>query len=197
LNLRQFGNIVSLMKSCLIPLVLLLVAAIGAIAHASGQLPELRCELRPSEHAGVWFSPEQRSHLHFLLLSNRTGLKVYQDWNSWGYYARSFKGKDEHSKPYEITRRESEWDKNFPSTDTLNKGDFLVTDVYLCDGTWRASPELPTGQNLTLRLVGRFIIQADKKETIRDLWTGQVESSPVEVHVDKRCVDVLNAERGR
>jgi hypothetical protein len=185
------------MKRVLILLVLLLVAAVAAIAHVSGQLPELRCELRPSEHGEVWFSPELRSHLHFLLLSNRTGLKVFQDWNSWGYYARSFKVKDEHSKTYEITRRESDWDKNFPSTDTLNKGDFLITDVYLCDGTWRVSPKLPIGQALTLRLVGRFMMRADKKETIRDLWMGQVESAPVDVHIDKQCVDVLNAERGR
>jgi hypothetical protein len=102
----------------------------------------------------------------------------------------------ENSKTYEISRRESEWDRNFPSTDTLNKGDFLITDVYLCDRTWRVSPKLPIGQTLTLRLTGRFIMQADKKEPIRDLWTGRIESAPVEVNVDKRCVDVLNAERG-
>jgi hypothetical protein len=185
------------MKKVLIPLALLLVAGVAAIAQASGQLPELRCELRPSDHGGMWFSPERRSHLHFLLLSNHTGLKVYEDWNSWGYYARSFRVIDEHSKTYEITRRESEWDRNFPSTDTLNKGDFLITDVYLCDGTWRVSPKLPTGQTLTLRLVGRFIMQADRKEAIRDLWTGQIESAPVEGYMDKRCVDVLNDERGR
>jgi hypothetical protein len=39
-------------------------------------------------------------------------------------------------------------------------------------------------------------MQADEKEPIRDLWTGRIESAPVEVNVDKRCVDVLNAERG-
>jgi hypothetical protein len=120
---------------------------------------------------------------------------VYEDWNSWGYYARSFKVTDRNSKTYEISRRESEWDRNFPSTATLNKGDFLITDVYLCDGIWRVSPKLPTGQTLTLRLTGRFTMQADKKETIRDLWTGQIESAPIEAYLDKRCVDVLNANR--
>ncbi len=107
------------------------------------------------------------------------------------------KVKDEHSKTYEITRRERDWDKNFPSTDTLNKGDFLITDVYLCDGTWRVSPKLPTGKNLTLQLAGRFTMQADKTEPISDLWTGEVESAPVEAYVDKGCVDVLNAQRGQ
>ena len=86
--------------------------------------------------------------------------------------------------------------QELPFDRTLNKGDFLITDVYLCDGTWRVSPKLPTGQTLTLRLSGRFTMQADKKETIGDLWTGQIESAPVEAYIDKRCVDVLNAERG-
>jgi hypothetical protein len=197
LSLCQFGSIVSLMKRAPMPLALLLLAAIAAIAQASGQLPELRCELRSSEHDGVYFSPDWPNHLHFLLFSNRSGLKVYQDWNSWGYYARTFKVKDEHSKTYEIARRERGWDKNFPSTDTLNKRDFLITDVYLCDGTWRVSPKLPTGGKLTVQFVGRFVMQADKRKPISDLWTGQIESAPVEAYIDKRCIDVLNAERGR
>lgn len=145
------------------------------------------------------FSPERRSHLHFLLFSNRAGLKVYQDWNSWGYYARSFIAKDEDSKRYEITRRESEWDRNFPSTDTLNKGGFLITDVYLCDGTWRASPKLPKRQTVNLQLVGRFTMKAEKNGLPTDastanVWTGQIESAPVEVYLDRHCVDALNAE---
>jgi hypothetical protein len=30
------------------------------------------------------------AHIHFLLFSGQDGLKVYQEMNSWGYYARSF-----------------------------------------------------------------------------------------------------------
>jgi hypothetical protein len=92
--------------------------------EASLQLPELRVELRPSEDGVLLFSPQIRHHLHFLLFSNQAGLKVYEDWNSWGYFAPSFKAEDGNCRTYDITRRGRDWDKNFPSTVTLDKGDF-------------------------------------------------------------------------
>jgi hypothetical protein len=179
------------------PMVLLL--AVIAAAQTSGHLPDLRCELRASDHAGMWFSPDQRSHLHFLLFSNRAGVEVYEDWNSWGYFARSFIAKDEHSRIYEITRRESGWDKNYPSTDTLNTGDVLITDIFLCDGTRRVSPKLPKGPTVNLQLLGRFTMKEEKNGLPTDawtanVWTGQIESAPVELHLDRHCVDALNTE---
>jgi hypothetical protein len=118
-------------------------------------------------------------------------IQVYQDWNSWGYFARSFTAKDENSKTYEITRRQSEWIKNYPSTDTLNKGDLLITDIYLCDGTWRVSPKLPKQKTVSLELVGRFTMKAEKNglptdEWTANVWTGQIQSAAVEVHLDQR-----------
>ena len=139
--------------------------------ETSRQLPELRVELRPSEDGVLLFPPELRHHLHFVLFSNQTGLKVYEDWNSWGCFAPSFKAHDGNCRTYDITRRERDWDKNFPSTAILKKGDFLITDVYLCDGTWRVSPLLPTGETLTLQVLGRFGMKADKRRPISDLWS--------------------------
>ncbi len=165
-------------------------------SEASVQLAELRVELRPSEDGVLLFSPQIRHHLHFLLFSNQAGLKVYEDWNSWGYFAPSFKAEDENCRTYDITRRDRDWDKNYPSTATLNNGDFLIVDAYLCDETWRVSPKLPTGKALTLQVLGRFAMKADKRRPLRELWTGQAESTPLEIYLDKQCVDVLNGESG-
>jgi hypothetical protein len=163
--------------------------------EASPPLPELRVELKPSEDGVLLFSPKLRHHLHFLLFSNKAGLKVYEDWNSWGYFAPSFKAEDETCKTYNITRRERDWDKNFPSTTTLNKGDFLIIDTYLCDETWRVLPKLPTNpESLTLQVRGHFAMKADKRRPISALWTGQAESAPLEIYLDNQCIEVLNAE---
>jgi hypothetical protein len=162
--------------------------------EASLQLPELRVELRPSEDGVLLFSPQIRHHLHFLLFSNQAGLKVYEDWNSWGYFAPSFKAEDGNCRTYDITRRDRDWDKNYPSIATLNKEDFLIIDTYLCDETWRVTPKLPAAKTLTLQVLGRFMMKADKKRPISGLWTGQAESAPLEIYLDKQCVDVLNAE---
>ena len=163
-------------------------------SEESAQLREVRVELRPSEDGVLLFSPQIRHHLHFLLFSNRAGLKVYEDWNSWGYFAPSFKAEDGNCRTYDITRRERGWDKNYPSTATLNKGDFLIIDTYLCDETWRVTPKLPATKTLTLQVVGRFVMKADKKRPVSGLWTGQAESAPLEIYLDKPCVDVLNAD---
>lgn len=98
---------------------------------------------------------------------------------------------------YEITRWTSGWTRNYPSTDTLNKGDLLITDIYLCDGTWRVSPKLPKRKTVSLQLVGRFTMTAEKNGLLTDawstnVWTGQIHSAAVEVHLDQRCIDVLN-----
>lgn len=174
-------------KNAIVSVVILLACTFpleGASQH-------LRCELRANDHGGIRFSTD-RSHLHFILFSDVAGLKVYEEWNSWGYYARSFLATDPESKTYRIARREGGWDKNFPSMNTLNKGEFLITDVYLCDGTWRVSPKLAAGP-ATLRLVGQFQIQASEDTTNAGVWTGQIDSSPVEVSLEKQCVMRLNA----
>ena len=153
----------------------------------------LRCELRGS----TYFSGRRPDHLHFLLFSDRDGIKVYQSWNSWGYYARSFSAMDAASKAYEIKHREGEWAKNAPTTHAINKGDFLIEDIYLCDGTWRITPQLPVGQPAKLRIIGRFQNQTDKDAMNTGVWTGQIESKSLEIALEKECVDRLNAERGQ
>jgi len=104
----------------------------------------LRCELRGPDLGG-WWSPASRHHLHFLLFGQTSGVKVYQDWNSWGYDARSFVGRDANGSTYELAARPREFTKNAPATLALSAGDFLITNVYLCDGSWYVSPKLPSG----------------------------------------------------
>jgi hypothetical protein len=133
--------------------------------------------------------------LHFLLFWGEKGVKVYQDWNSWGYYARSLVGTDASSPTYELARRETGFTKNYPSTDALNPGEFLITDVYPCDGSWYVSPKLPSGQDATLRLAGSFRIPADQDAGKHAVWTGDIQSAPIEVYLDKNCVGALNAKR--
>ena len=153
----------------------------------------LRCELRrPAE--GGWWSPASHHHLHFLLFWQTSGVKVYQDWNSWGYYARSFVARDAEGRAYELAARPTEFPMNYPSTHALNAGDFVITNVYLCDGSWYASPKLPSGQPATLSLTGRFRIPANEDAVKHGVWTGEIQSAtPVEVYLGKDCVRALNA----
>ena len=181
------------------------------MGESAGSNSKLRCELRGDEHGSIYFTIHGPSHLHFLLFSDQDGISVYQAWNSWGYYARSFTAADTNFKTYQINHRQGVWSKNFPSTSILNKGEFLITDIYLCDGNWRVSPKLPPGPPakvlpgapansspwkppVELRVVGHFQNQIDKDDMNKGVWTGGIESKPVNIFIDQECVEKLNAD---
>ena len=155
----------------------------------------LRGELRANfdDDSDIFLSANSSAHLHFILFSNADGLKVYQNWNQWGLYSRSVLALDENAKRYEITMPVVQhWTRNFPSTDTINKGDVLVTDVNLC--SWHVSPKLPTSaQGIKLRLTGRFAIQ-NTPANRNTVWTGHIETPPIQVTFDAACVAALNAD---
>jgi hypothetical protein len=165
------------------------------MGESAGSNGTLRCELRGNDNGFMYFSAHSPNHLHFILFSDADDLKVFQEWNSWGYYARTFLATDAASKTYEFSRREGAWDKNAPTTHTLKRGEFIITDIYLCEGTWQASPKLPAGQPAKLQVVGRFKNQADKDAMSAGVWTGKIESKPTEIFLEKECVERLNADR--
>jgi hypothetical protein len=158
----------------------------------------LRCELRLNHEV---LTTDSQSHLHFLLFSERDGLKVYDEWNMWGYFTRTFDLAVSGTKNYQVTRRDRVWDKNFPKSVTIDRGGVLITDVYLCDGTWRVSPKLPV-QEVSARMVGHYTLKprtgpgADASfYPLEDVWVGQISSAPVELYLSKACVLRLNADR--
>jgi len=156
--------------------------------------PPLRCEVRSSEKDQL-FSPTSPYHLHFLLFWQTSGVKVYEDWNSWGYGARLFVAKDAKGRTYELERRRRVFIKNYPSTVALNAGDFLITDVFFCDGSWLVSPRLPSGQRVTLSVTGRFSIRPHEDAVKHGVWTGEVQSNvPIDVYLGEDCVRALNAK---
>lgn len=158
----------------------------------------LRCELQLSKEV---LTTHAQSHLHFLLFSERDGLKVYDEWNSWGYFARTFDVSVSETQNYQLTRRDRTWDSNFPKSVTIDRGLVLVTDIYLCDGTWRVSPKLPV-QEVSVRMVGRYTLRPRTGPSalpsfypVEDVWVGTINSAPVELSMSKGCVLRLNSDR--
>ena len=61
-------------------LLMLVFASPISAETADKPADSLRCELRPNQQV---LTTDPHSHLHFLLFSERDGLKVYEDWNYW------------------------------------------------------------------------------------------------------------------
>ena len=166
--------------------------------QAASLLDPLRCELQATNADTLSVKPW--SHINFILLSGHDGLRVFTDWNSWGYFARSFTLTDSDSNKHLVTARDHLWDKNYPATVTIDRGEVLVTDVYLCDGSWQVSPKLPLKENYWT-VTGHF---AQHQETdplfVRNfktdkVWQGAIDSPPVQLVLTKDCVRRLNAEK--
>jgi hypothetical protein len=165
---------------------LLLLASVRVDAS-----PVLRCELRGNENKPIQFSKDLPGWMHFILFSQQNGLRVFQEWNSWGYYARSFVA-TEQGKSYRIARRPGAWDKNAPTTHTLNRGEFLITDINLVDGTWSVNPKLAVRAYIRLNVTAEFQITKDADASAAGVWTGKIKSTPTEILLDQSAIERLN-----
>ena len=155
---------------------------------------DLICRLQLNTYPYSDLTTDPRSHLHFVLLSKRDRIDTYEDWNSWGYFTRSFTATDSQARHFEITRRPPlGWDRNFPSVTTLNNGQFLITDIYLCDGSWRVSPRMAISSGQKLTVVGRFKQERDDGFQLGNPWIGSIESAPVELTLGEGCITRLNS----
>jgi hypothetical protein len=150
----------------------------------------LRCEIRGSK-GNKEIGPGE--HIQFALYSNQDGLKVFQDWNSWGYFARSFDARengmqDKLPRFYRIQRWARPWAGNGPTTDIVNAGRLLITDINLCDGTWYSTPSLPDSASLHLVLNPIFEIEPNTDAARLGVWTGRITGEPKEILIEKDCI---------
>jgi hypothetical protein len=176
----------------------LLLALGSAPAGAEGAPePALRAELRGDDNRPPIFRLEYRNPIHFLLFSSQDGLRVFQEWCSWGYFTRSFTARQVGgaARGFALRRNPDQaWTKNFPATHTLDRGAFLITSADLCDGSWIAEPALPL-EDLELELVGHFEIQPDKETAEQKVWTGRLSTRPLTAILGRDCAAVLNRRK--
>ncbi len=160
----------------------------------SAQAGELQAELRGNDSRQPIFRDNYRNGIHFLLTAKKGPVRVFQEWCSWGYFTRSFSAwpLDEVDKKYVFKRsNRMAWTKNYPATHKLKKGEFLITDVDLCDGTWKAEPDLPE-KDLELSVIGYLEIKPDKETRKQKVFTGKVKTKPIKIIMGKSCAAIIN-----
>ena len=151
--------------------------------------------------------------IQFVLKAGKKDVEVYQDWNSWGWFARSFTATDKFDSKikYELFRPRNVWAKNFPSTDKVKAGEVFVTDINLCDGTWSIEPRLKSGKDHYLLLCGHFDIVEEKQkkkltkeeekfekfknDLYGDSWTGHLDTNAVEIMIPNDCIASLDVQK--
>jgi len=145
------------------------------IPHTDAGLGELR-----------WSAGPPAPHFHVLLQNTTAAPKrIFQEWNSWGYYALSFELTNESGETTLVHKGVHGWTKNGPSYWTIAPNDFAIIDVYFADrSTWGDGFWLKPG-NPTGRVKLRAIYQVSPDENSKNLsvWTGKITSPPVECFI--------------
>jgi hypothetical protein len=88
------------------------------------------------------------NHL-YAIFRNRTdsAIRLFETWNMWGYFTIWFEIETPDST-YKVYRNNRDFDKNFPSYNTVNPGESLVVELGIkgpeCSGTRNDRVPIPT-----------------------------------------------------
>ncbi len=133
--------------------------------------------------------------LHFVLKAYKNDVIVYEDWNSWGFFARTFTAVDKNNQKikYEIFRNCNVWTHNFPSTVKIKSGQDFVTDIDFFDGTWSFVPRPSSEKDRVLILQGYFDLEESNGRRVNDIdfkiwgrsWFGHLVTNKIEIKIPK------------
>ena len=155
--------------------------------NTPASIPAQKGKLRPRY---IDFRSKQ-SHFH-VVVTNTSGKpqRLWETWNSWGYYNLRFEVADQKGKVlFVIKKKPRNWTVNFPSWLELESGEHFVMEVYFDKEKWNV-PFLnknSKGKVQQLRMRAIFEIKSDRTGFIDaekyKIWTGKISSPFKEYHV--------------
>ncbi len=159
----------------------------------------LTARIEGDEHRLFELKKGSPKKLRFILEAHERAVNVYEEWNSWGYFARSFTAVDKADPKirYEISRTNGIWDYNFASTIKIKADETLVTNINFLDGTWEIVPKPSTNKDLNLVLQGYFDLkQSNDGQIVNRLnlsmhgnsWLGHLDTNKIDFIVRKEAI---------
>jgi hypothetical protein len=112
----------------------------------------------------------------YVMLSNNSeqAVRIFQDWNSWGYFGLSFEMESADGEKTTMTKQKSAWSKNFPSYFDIAKGGHHIFPVNFSDENWKISYR---GEPMRCRLKAIYSVEKSEEAEKYHVWTGEVCSS--------------------
>jgi hypothetical protein len=149
---------------------------------ASGE-PALKVEVFP-----VAGAKESRITVQLTNVSTKA-LRLFEDWNSWGYYQLSFRVTLKNREEVMLHRGSKEWTMNYASTVLLGPGEsYELKPEEFGDRHWPGSAKLKGEGPISIRAVYKSssgeVLKSGIKQ-LRDanhrqeLWLGTAESAPI------------------
>jgi hypothetical protein len=101
---------------------------------------------------------------------------VFEQWNSWGYFAISFEFTTDEGRNTTIFRKRTvAFTKNNPSTFAVAAGEHQVFPVRL-DKWWHTQPALRKSDEMPVKVKAIYEVSATPESAKQGVWTGRVES---------------------
>ena len=115
----------------------------------------------------------------YVLLTNvsQRSQAVFKPSNSWGFYALSFELREDDGHIVAISRKQTGFTRNMPSTFVIPPGEQMVFPIRL-DDSWVAAAHLPIADekpaDITLKAI--YEIKPTPEATQQSVWIGRIRS---------------------
>lgn len=103
-------------------------------------------------------------------------LRIWEEWNSWGYYGLSFELTDKSGKQWKAFKKQTTWKRNFPSYKELKPGGKLMFEVSIGDlNRWEGLPRPEKGSSIVM-MQAVLEYQTGPDSLKLGVWTGRINS---------------------
>ena len=119
-------------------------------------------------------------HFH-VLVTNTTGkpVELWEEWNSWGYYALSFEVVGPSGKRMTVKKKERGWTKNFPSVFVIDHGETVPLDVYWSEEIWEGIPVCEGVSNTGCAINVRAVLKMEPADEVVEELSGKYYDSEI------------------
>lgn len=140
-------------------------------------------ENRSENLSGISWANDCKSGF-FVILSNLTdkAQPIFETWNSWGYQSISFEMTLPSGDTSTVTVKQQFFTRNFSSTFVIPPGGHQVFPITLNE-VWEGNPAFGGKGRTRVNLKAVYEIDVSPESKEQGIWTGRVESEPIEVEV--------------
>jgi hypothetical protein len=165
---------------------------LGAIFHGQANHPvppkppfSVAVAPEDSNDHGQWISMRKAGFVKpfYVVLTNTTNepQRVFEAWNEWGYKAISFELLTEDGQRVVVSRKNKDFDKNFPSTFIVQPGEYYVYTIELTNEDWMVTPGLrfANAEPVAVHLKAIYELKPTRESreaAAKNIWIGRVES---------------------
>lgn len=119
-----------------------------------------------------------RFHVQLVNISDKT-LRVWKDWNSWGWFNLSLKMETQDGATF-LKKKPVVWDGDFSDFWQIEPGESVIMEIDMTSGVWEGFPDL-YGESLPVKLTAIYQNKADPLCEVFGIWTGSASSNTVQV----------------